>query len=247
MTLPLDIFLKPLARLLIARGVLFSAASRQLKHAYIRGAEDHVGGAVTDSRLSVMTGLQRRDLAKLREERETEDAQPRQVNHLSRLVAKWQADPKMNGAPLPRRGDGPSFDTLARSVRQDVHPKAMLDQLVAAGTVAIRDDDTVELLQPSYQPLPGSSEQLAYLFDNVGDHLAAATENLLAEHPPHFERAVHYNQLSEKAVTQLDALYRERQMALLQELNAAAAELQASDPGPCRFRAGGYFYSEEET
>jgi hypothetical protein len=172
-------------------GYPFGDLTERLKGHYVQAASEQSDGKITDSRLSVMTGLQRRDIARLRA---FEHKAPK-PNPLTRLVALWQAHPdyshKGKAKPLPRTGDAPSFESLAREVRQDVHPRAMLDTLFAAGTVKL-DQDTVALAQTAYVPLAGSEEQLDYLAENVGDHLAAAAENVLGPHPRHFERAAHY-------------------------------------------------------
>jgi uncharacterized Ntn-hydrolase superfamily protein len=106
-------------------------------------------------------------------------------------------------------------------------------------------DGMVRLAKVSYQPMPGSAAQMAYLADNAGDFLAAAVGNVTGA-PVHFERAVHYNQLDAAAVAQLEAAFRAGQMALLGQINVQAAALQATMPGTLRFRAGAYFYDEDE-
>jgi hypothetical protein len=233
----MDTLFAPIARLLVARGVGFADAAGRLKQAYLRAALRLAGADATDSRISVMTGLQRRDIVGLR----GQEPERRGVNHLSRLVALWVVG---GGQPLPRKGDVGSFDALALQVRRDVHPRTMLEQLVAAGTVSVVDG-MVRLEQVSYQPMPGSAGQMAYLADNAGDFLAAAVGNVLGD-TPHFERAVHYNQLDAAAVVQLEAAFRAGQMALLGQINAQAAALQGAMPGTMRFRAGAYFYDEDE-
>lgn len=232
----LNHLLAPIARLCVAKGVLFGDVAELLKHQFLKAAETQIAGKVTDSRVSVMTGLQRRDILRLRE---LPAPQPITVNHLSRLVARWAVQ---GGQPLPRK----SFDDLAQEIRRDVHPATMLAQLVDAGTVGVADDGQVILQSASYQPLAGSGPQLNYLADNAGDFLAAATANVMAEPAPFFERAVHYNQLSPESVATLEAEYRAAQMQVLQAINARAAALQTQDPGTMRFRAGGYFYKETD-
>lgn len=239
----LDSLLAPIARLAVARGVLFGEVAERLKVQFLRGAIDALGGQrVTDSRLSVMTGLQRRDVQRLRG---LPDDAPPAVNHLARLVALWQVDPRYAGRALARRG-ADSFEELAAEIRRDVHARTMLEQLLAAQTVMIDADDCVVLRSATYQPLAGSDAQLAYLARNGGDFLSAATDNVMATPAPHFERAVHYNGLSAAAVAELDAMFRDKQLAVLKEVNARAAALQAASPGAQRFRSGAYFYSEEE-
>jgi hypothetical protein len=236
----IDALIAPLARLFVARGVAFADATRHLKRHYVQAALTLAGRDATDSRISVMTGLQRRDVVALRDT--LVDTQP-SINHAARLVARWLA--MHEGRPLPRKGDV-SFDALALSIRRDVHPKTVLEQLLEAGTVTLTDDGSVTLAQGAYQPRPGGAEQLDYLANNAGDFLNAAVANTLSDAPPHFERAVHYNQLSASAVAELDTAFRAGQMALLHDINARAAMLQATQPGTARFRAGGYFYTQDD-
>ena len=54
-------------------------------------------------------------------------------------------------------------------------------------------------------------------------------------------------QQSADAVAELDALYREKQMAVLVDVGEVAKRLQETSQGTMRFRAGGYFYCEDET
>lgn len=238
----LDALFAPIARLAIARGQGFTEVAERLKRSFLRAALTVAGVQATDSRLSLLTGLQRREVIRLRQG--DTDPAPRRVNHLSRLVAKWQADPTYAGKSIPRRGPAPSFDALAQTVRRDVHPKSLLDQLLAAGTVA-EADGTVELLQTSYQPLPGTEAQLDYLALNVGDHLSAAEANITGA-ARHLERAVHYNQLTPDAVAALDRLWRDRIISAMGEVNAKALEFQTNATGTHRFRAGAYFWQEDE-
>lgn len=240
-----DILFAPLARLLVARGILFPDFAERMKAHYLAAAraKAEAEGKVTDSKLSVLTGLQRRDIVRLREAPVTE----RRPNHLARLIGLWRTDPRYDAKPLPRMGEAGSFEALAREVRQDVHPRTMLDTLLATGTVEWDEErDEVRLMKTSYQPLAGSTDQLAYLTRNLGDHLSAAVENVTAETSAHFERALHYSDLTEVQIDELDRAYREAQMALFEELSARAAQMKGQG-GTRRFRAGGYFYSSEES
>ncbi|MEO1364986.1 MAG: DUF6502 family protein [Pseudomonadota bacterium] len=233
----LDLIFRPLTRLAIAKGVRFADASERLRRAYLFAALQVAGRDVTDSKLSVMTGLQRRDVARLRAE--PEEAAPR-PDPLSRLVALWLAEHA--GAPLSRSGGAVSFDALARRIRKDIHPRTSLDALVAAGTVGL-DGDTVRLLKQAYVPLEGSDDQLRYLGQNVGDHMAVAVGNVLGERMSP-ELAVHYDGLSDAAIETLREMWRDRMGTVLQEMNARALALQDDSPGAGRFRAGGYFQGE---
>ena len=237
----LDALLAPTARILVARGVMFPEFIERMKSHYIAAAQkqaDNEGTKVTDSRLSVMTGLQRRDIARLKDEKLKE----KRVHHLSRLVALWQTEsyPKS----LPKSGPDPSFEALAQIVHRDVHPRTMLDALQSAGTVSV-DGETVTLVATSYQPLAGTDDQIAYLARNVGDHAAAATENVLGHTPRHFERAVHYTKLTQAQIAELETDFVHGEMEVLEKISQKAAGMKRDGGGIHRFRAGSYFYTEK--
>lgn len=245
----LDPFFAAFSRLTVARGITFPELAERLKSHYVRAGMTQAEGKITDSKLSVLTGLQRRDIVRLRDF----TPKPPRPNPLTGLVALWQTDPEFTRGThpkrLPRQGETASFDALARRVRRDVHSRTMLDQLLAAGTVTLNTEtQIVTLVQSSYQPLAGSEDQLTYLAHNLGDHLDAATQNVVGHMPPHFERAVHYGGLTEAQVATLRRTFDNGQMALLETLSKQAAEMKASNDGEGsqRFRAGGYFFEQTE-
>ncbi len=111
--------------------------------------------------------------------------------------------------------------------------------------------EEVRLLAGSLVPSRDSAMLTGYYAANLGDHAEAAAANLLAapEPGPFFERAVHYNKLSQASLDALERLARDRQLALLTELNAEALRLQRRDAGqggPAgRIRIGAFVYREE--
>ena len=237
----LDPILRPIARLAIKKGWLFSSLEHRLRHAYVWAAQTLIGTETTDSKISVLTGLQRRDIARLRNENAPTQ---NQRQPLAEIIGRWWDDPAYDPNGIPVQGTGASFTSLARSIRQDVHPRTFLDVLIENGAVR-ESDGIVQLKSRSYQPLSGSDEQLAYLADNVGDHLATAVSNVMGE-PGNYDMAVHYQGLSADAIEQLSTHYQDRITQTLQELDTMVRALPESDDGPHRFRAGGYFYDDCE-
>lgn len=233
----------PLARLAIGRGLGFRDVTDPLKRAFLVAASEGAGRP-TDSRLALATGLQRRDVARLRDQ----GVAPRAPSSPARIVSDWLRGPATVGSdgepldlPLRAGSDGPSFEALAKAVRQDVHPRTLLDLLVDAGTVEV-DGDVARLVSQSYAPGGGSPEQVRYLADNLYDHGAAAVANVLSQ-VGHFDRAAHYSGLTQEQAEGLAARFDAAQSALLQDIAAEAAAMQ--DDGPIRVRFGGYSYSEE--
>ena len=241
--------LRPLIRLAVARNLLFPELTVLLKRLYIEAAEaelQSVGNKVTDSQISVRTGLQRRDIAKLRGDLAQETPA---VNHFARLVSLWQNQPPFGAdgrpRPLPRKGEV-SFDALAETVRRDVHPRTQFEVLLANGTISHDPEtDQVTLAASSYLPGSGTDEQMAYFAANVGDHAAAGAANILSDPPPFFERAVHYNGLGPDQLAELQSYAAKVQENALQAINARALALQSGEntTPTGRFRCGAFVFS----
>lgn len=241
----LEQLLVPLARLLVSRGIQFREAAETFKRAYLAAAKS--AGATTDSRVSILTGLQRRDVARLR----SGGRGPKvRRTGLGQILRGWHDDPAYCGAdgaplPVPRLGPAPSFEALVRTLRKDVHPRSVLDVLVAKDAVIW--DEAADTIVPkaSRMELGSSMSQMETLGGNLGDHAAAAVENVLGK-GRFFDRALEYEGLTDDDVQALSARFDREMMALLQDLNTDAAErrARAGDTGQHRVRFGGYGYWE---
>lgn len=247
--------LRPVIRLLIARGVRYGELSDWLKAAYLWTAERYFrldGKRLTDSRLHLLTGLQRRDIARLRAA--DAPAENMSAGPLPRVVALWLArhgDGAGGTTPLPRQGPRPSFEALVAEVSRDMHPRTMLDELLRLELVQV-EGDAVHLTGEAFVPAGDEAAMLGYLGANLADHAAASVENILAapKTGPHLERAVHYNRLTPEAVDELERLSRMLLIEALSKVNARAAALQRRDRSKTgadgRFRAGAYVYRSSD-
>lgn len=253
--------LRPLVRAMIARGLGFPELAERLKRLYVEAAERHFGlggRRVTDSRISLLTGLQRKDIRAQRTRLEEDAApSPQGAGPLPRVLARWTAGPPYGDAPgtpraLPRSApDEPSFEALVAAVSRDIHPRTVLDELLRLGLVSLDPDtDRVTPTGAAFVTGRDAAALAGYLGANLGDHAEAAVANLLAAPGPgpFFERAVHYSHLTPDAIGELDRMARRLQGETLAALNARALALQDRDDGdPAatgRFRCGAYVYSE---
>lgn len=256
--------LRPLVRAMIARRLPYPELAEKLKELYVDSCARHFrlgGKRLTDSRISLLTGLQRKDIRAVRARLEGggSGAEPPGAGPLPRLLARWIAGPPYadeTGAPrgLPRAASGgPSFESLAAEVSRDIHPRTVLDELIRLDLVSHdRDDDRVSLIASAYLPSRDDAALLGYFGANLGDHAEAAAANLLAapEPGPFFERAVHYNQLTPDALDELEEMARRLQGEALSALNARALALQQRDAGAAaatgRFRCGAFVYRSRD-
>lgn len=202
--------LGPVARLALAKGVPFAALEEMLKEAVVDealNAQSAQANARLVSRISVATGLNRREVTRLTRRQRT--ARAVRQSPVAEVFARWQTDPRyLDAGGLPRSlprvaGDAatPSFEGLAQSVTRDVHPRSLLDELCRLGVARMAEgSDEVMLVRNAFVPSDAQAAMLGFLGDNVGDHLAAAVANVLAAEPPHFEQAVFADDLSAESI-----------------------------------------------
>lgn len=243
--------LRPLTRALIAQGMTAPQLYRFVKQSYVDAAVEELGTEATDSRVSVMTGVHRRDVKAMRAD-DTSDIKPvqRRVSTLATVVGRWMTDPKlMDESGLPRPMTRAEFDQLAAQTNRDIRPRTILDELQRQGLVT--DDDALLALNPKAVFGPEDLDQkLDFFARNLGDHMEAAVDNLLAETPPHFERAAFFNCLAETSLDALEAEARKTGAEALRKVAQEAAAYQQVDhekkSATHRFRFGIYFYREDE-
>ena len=255
--------LRPVVRLLIARGVRFPELAEILKEIYVDASGRYFRldqKRLTDSRISLLTGLQRKDIKGLRAalDAASPDHDGEGQGLLPRVLAHWSsaapyADADGNPQVLPRTGETPSFAALVAEVSRDIHPRTVLDEFVRLGLAKYdKERDEITPLKSSFLPSRDETALLGYFGANLGDHAEAAARNLLAapDPGPFFERAVHYNELTDQSVDELEELARKLQGEALARLNARALELQrqdtANDAPKGRFRCGAFIYRSSD-
>ncbi len=251
--------LRPLARLLMAYGVNYLAFCNLAKGVFVDvAARDFPddGAPVTDSRVSLLSGVHRREVKRLREEMLSRAPPPPVVSLGAQVVSRWCAEPifldsRRQPLALPRlasQGGEASFERLVEGVSKDIRSRAVLDEWLRLGAVTLDAEDRVHLVEHAFVPARGLDEKSFYLGKNIGDHLEAAGHNLIESQPPFLDRSVYCDGLSAESVEQLRVLSRELAVGAMQEINRRALELQEADHERAdaghRITFGVYFYAE---
>ena len=173
---------QPLATWLLRSGVGHREFSIALKAVFLQAAQaelERIGGKQTDSALSLLAGLHRKDVRALLPSvliplpgAGPEAGRPTPA---AELVTRWLTE--LDGRPLPFSGKAPSFESLASSVSQDIRPRTLLLELVRLGVVEDAGQE-VRLVQQAFVPNASQDDAARMVAGSTGDHIAAAVQNL---------------------------------------------------------------------
>lgn len=254
--------MRPLVRLMMRSGLTFPVLADTLRALFIEVAVNDIltdPRSRTDSRISLLTGVHRKEIKRLREIPVHAVMVPDIVTLASQIIGRWVGSTLFTdatGRPLPllrvNRGSEPSFEALVESVTTDIRPRAVLDDLLSHGVAYMDADDRVQLNADAFIPRQGGEEQLFYFTRNLHDHVAAAVANISAAGaPPFLDRSVHYDRLTPSQAEELEEYARAVAMRALLEVNRRALEMTQASPEAAvtdarRINFGIYVFDEHE-
>lgn len=228
--------LAPVAQLCVAKGIRIQTFGEMVRGAFVSAAiEAHpalTSGRIA-SRISATTGLTRREVTRLAKERKPPVRRLR--SPITELFTRWMSSPTLQGPdklplPLPRQGDAPSFENLANSITQDVHPRTLLDELCRLQLGRHdTETDTVYLVQDAFVPRGDWARLMAFLGDNVGDHLRAAASNVLTDGKQHLEQAIYADELSKESLQLAREMMARQWRMLLAQMGAELDQMIEAD------------------
>ncbi len=253
--------LRPLVRLLIRNGMSFGTFSDLAKRVFVDIADKDFaidGKKQTVSRVSVITGLSRKEVSRVLSLPAVADdsAQQEQYNRAARIISGWVNDPDFQNqndqpAELSIEGNEKSFSSLVKKYSGDVPVRALLDELLRVGAVIKQKNNMLLLKERAYVPRAGDLENVAILGVDVAGLLNTIDNNLRPdERQSLFQRKVYYDNLPEEALQELREMTREHGQALLEKLNKwmmqQDRDTSANSSGTGRMAAGVGVYLFEE-
>lgn len=251
--------LRPLVRILLRNGVPFAAFADMAKCVYVEVAGEDFGipgKRQTNSRISTITGLTRKEVLRISNLDEYASHERVEKHHrAARVVSGWVRDEeyhtrKGEPAPLPLDGKA-SFSALVKTYSGDVPPRAILDELIQVGVVALDSEGRAQLLERAYIPNSGHAEKLGILGQDVAGLIDTIDHNIQSKPAERFfQRKVFYDNMPDQAIPELRALLDERGQPLLEEFDRWMAkhdrDTNPKVKGDGRNAAGiGIYYFEE--
>lgn len=254
--------LRPFVYLLLRFQITFPLLSQILKRIYVQVVVEDFpveGKKLTDSRITMLTGVHRKDVRAFRQQGFLQLETPKTISLGSQITGVWLSadeytDKKGHPLPLHRiKAQGePSFETLVESVtKQDLRARSVLDEWLRLGVCSINENDQVILKAEAFIPEKGFDEKAFFLGKNLHDHIATSVHNVLDGSPPQFDRSVYYNNLSPESMQILSDLIDEKATEMLKLVNKRALGLQKKDSAKqgnkAKFNFGLFYYKEEQT
>jgi len=254
--------LRPLAKILLRNGLAYGSFSEIARRVFVEVAfEDFTesGKKQTVSRVSALTGLTRKEVSRIRDTVPADDTEAsRRYNRAIRVLSGWLYDPKfLDKAGVPRilsiNSTEPSFASLTKSYSGDIPTKAMLDVLVASGSVEKNEDGTVSLVKSAYIPAGDPADKINILGTDVQELITTIDYNLTS--PPEnlrFQRKVSYSDIPAEKVQEFRRMSGLKSQSLLEDFNKWLYdnEIKATTPSPNDkgqyVSVGIYYYQEGE-
>ena len=250
------VIMQPLVLWLLRSGVRHPEFSVAIKQIFLEQAAselDRLQGKQTDSAISMLSGLHRKDVKTLLAAMAQGELKTSEITRESlgrptvpsQVMTRWLA----SGWPdeLPMAGASHSFEVLSRQVSSDVHPRAVLNELVRLG-MAEHEGEQVRLCRSAFVPDQQMTEAGNLLAGSTADHLAAGVHNLSGPGSKKFlEQSVFADGLTEDSVRQLESLAGALWQQVLNAMVRAAVPLNEKDEpagGDQRIRVGMFCYSE---
>ncbi len=254
--------LRSLVRIFLRNGLPFGVFAELARWVYVDVAHKEFGIAgrkQTDSRVSILTGMSRKEVRRLRLMEQPQDKMAiDRYNRAARVIAGWRRDKKFHdksGSPKSLSlGDGsPSFNDLVQTYSGDVPTRAILDELLKVKAVKKIRGNRIRLMSKAYLPVGDTAKMHNILGTDVALLINTIDHNTRSdEGGTWIQRKVAYDNVPVEAVEDLRRLGNQEGQRLLEKLDRKFAsqdrDLNPDVQGSGRKYVGvGIYYFEHDT
>lgn len=189
--------LQPVLRFCIRHGISVQQVIETVKTVSLELASQEMeaaGEKATVSRLSVITGLQRRDITRLQQEKSTESA----TGSLAmRVLGQWENAARYQGKnKQPKVLSQDEFRDLVSRVSTDVNPATLLFELERTGSIERTSAGQVQLKRRNYIPKGDPQEGFRVLAKDCDDLICSVEENVFEDESPNLHGRTDFDNIA---------------------------------------------------
>jgi hypothetical protein len=234
--------LRPAVRFGLRRGIKVRAIVDELKSLLIEEARAELHRAKQDltiSKLSVMTGLQRRDVQRISSPISESE---QHLDLLTRVIGAWGSDDRFSRGAKPRalsfEGTQSDFAELVKGVSSDLNPSTVLFELERLGLVE-RKGSELRLLWNSYQISGDVDDAYTLLERDIRTLIESVDLNITKSAPiPNLHISTHFDNVSVNEVPAIREWLLKKGAALHAEAREYIGSLD-KDLNPARYAETG--------
>lgn len=224
----------------------FSTAIRPLFYNAAIKELEKINQKKTDSSLSILSGIDRRDIRSFRQQNNVHKPLPitkydSTISVPARVITLWLHLKLPHKIPFSQHEN--SFENLVREISTEKHPRSILLELKRLGLVS-EESENVILNTLSFTPSPECSEIKSLFVSNIRDHLASGIKNITNKQDNFLEQAIFADELTEKSINILKELSNSLWADFSKKIVSAALECSKEDEGRVdankRFKLGVY-------
>ncbi len=230
-------------RFALRRGVKVRTVVEELKGLLVEQAKEELGRLEEDptlSKLSVMTGLQRRDVQKL--SMPVPDPSAQHLDLMTRIISQWSSHERFSRGAKPRElsieGPESDFAQLVRSVSLDLNPATILFELERLGLIE-RDGQTIRLMWDAYQITGDIDDAYTLLQRDIANLVESVDSNITQQHSvPNLHISTHFDNVSQDALQKIREWILQRGAAFHAEIREFVGSFD-KDINPTRYAEKG--------
>jgi hypothetical protein len=224
--------LLPVVRFLLKHGVTWDEFGELSKGAYVRVAREDYGieGRPTNnSRVAMLTGLSRREVARVRDELLDGNKQTAELqgNRISRVLTGWYEDGEFtddNGKPvdLPPTGAQRSLAALLKKYAGDLPHGAIRKEMQQRDLIEELNDGNLRVLRRDFVYSELDADIVRQMAVALHDHAATLQHNLDADRGSarRFEAIANNDRVTSRAVSAFQNLVESRGLEFLEHVDS---------------------------
>jgi Family of unknown function (DUF6502) len=255
--------LRPVVRQLLSWGIPYPVFDQIVRSVFVEVAEADFAlphKRQTDSRVSLITGIHRKEIARLRRLSRGRPARqpPLEENVVTRVIGRWMASPPFaarhgRARALPYESRRPREASFARLVAEtgfDGPVRSVLDEMLRLGAVELRPGSEVVLVREAHVPSADLGGKLEILASDPGELFRTIVHNIEEPATPWLQRKVVYDNVGADGLPEIRAAARREGEALIRRANPLLAvhdrDRNADAPGGRRSRVvlATYYFEE---